>query len=207
MSSDTSSRRAVLGRRIRGAALGVWAIVLSTVISSLMVGHWVSLPHPDLGDETMQRAMDHLRQSAQHRSWTVVHFLGADCRCSARVADDLLGRLPTEGVDHHIVLIGEDEDLARRARARAIGLDSLSSDRASAEWNVQAAPLLLIADASGGLRYVGGYTDRKQSLAVQTDDILERLQRGDSVDPLPVLGCGTTSTLRETLDPWGLRDA
>ncbi len=72
-------------------------------------------------------------------------------------------------------------------------------------YEIDAAPLLVAIDPEGRVRYAGGYTDRKQGPDVRDRQILDALQRGDVVQPLPLYGCAVSKQLRRTLDPLGLK--
>ncbi|QDV09953.1 hypothetical protein Poly30_55140 [Planctomycetes bacterium Poly30] len=49
--------------------------------------------------------------------------------------------------------------------------------------------------------FLGGYTERKQGLAYLDLQTLEQLRAGIQPSPLPVYGCGVSTSLQSALDP------
>jgi hypothetical protein len=185
------------------AALASWAIVISLAIGSLMVGHWVALPRPAVGDSGLADALAEVLPAK--RTWTMVHVLYADCPCSRQVFDHLAARERPKDTHECILLVGEDvvfEGLACRAGFQVVSLTDEDLER---RFGIQAAPLLLVTAPDGRVAYSGGYTDRKRGMAFQDEHILFRVRAGESVDGLPVYGCGVAKSLQDTLDPFGLK--
>ncbi len=91
-------------------AIPLWATTLTLLCSSLMVGHWISLPTPAVGNRLEGGAHDANqlateRTRADNGRLRVSHFLYADCPCSRKVFDYLVQRCPLPGVHERIVLI------------------------------------------------------------------------------------------------------
>jgi hypothetical protein len=55
------------------------------------------------------------------------------------------------------------------------------------------------------VRYVGGYTPRKQAADIRDVQILAAVRAGERVVPLPTFGCAVGARLSQTVDPLGLR--
>src|SRR5438034_435644 len=68
-----------------------------------------------------------------------------------------------------------------------------------------AAPLLVIVDPGDTVRYVGGYTPRKQAADVRDLAVIAAVQRGETVEPLPTFGCAIGRASNSRLDPLGIR--
>ncbi len=102
---------------------------------------------------------------------------------------------------------GEADDAALGTRIRAAGFDleTLSTEELARRYGVEAAPLLVVSDPRGTVRYVGGYTDHKQSVVIRDHEILSALRGGGGVAALPVFGCAVSKELGQRVDPLGLR--
>ena len=134
--------------------------------------------------------------------------LADGCRCSGRVVEHLLGREPGGAVAEAVVLVSEGPDEPRRAaalRTAGYGVEVLSAAGVEARYGVEAAPLLVVADPSGVVRYAGGYTDRKQSLVLRDREVMASLLAGRTPARLPTYGCAVSARLRRDLSPWPLR--
>lgn len=182
------------------AALALWVVAGVVVGAALLALHLPALPTPASDDVRLQALA--ARGGA---SWRATHALYADCACSSRVLDHLIARGEQPDLEDHVVLIGDAA--ADAARARAAGLDVEVVDEATAaeRYGLESAPLLLVAGPDGILRYVGGYTDRKQALAIQDLAIIARLQHDQPAAALPVIGCAVSARLKSWVDPLGLK--
>ena len=194
-------------RRVRDAVawllITIWAVPLLLIGSALMVGHWVTLPVPERGNPVLQSALASLR--GEEARWQLAHFLYAQCGCSHRVIDYLMTRPTPEGAVDHVVLVGEHEALELKIRARGIGLTKVSRDDLARRFDVQSAPLLAITDPQAQVRYVGGYTARKQGLDYRDLSLLEALRHQHRMEGLPLYGCGVSKALQAYLDPLGVK--
>ena len=81
-------------------------------------------------------------------------------------------------------------------RERGRGRDSLPRGR-------RAVVFWLLAP-DGTVRYVGGYTDRKQGLDAKDLAIVADTRAGQDVAPLPIFGCAVSARLRAALNPLGM---
>lgn len=215
-------------------SLATWAgrlflfvsIPLSIVVfATLMAGHWVPLPMPAVAEERLEAALgalelgefedgefedgaaqpDDVAASIGERGWSLHHVLYADCRCSRRVVAHLLASQRPQDVREVALVVGDAPDLAAACREAGFEVVALTQVELEERLGVVAAPLLVIADAAGRSRYVGGYTDRKQGLVLRDLEFLGRLRAGERVESLPVYGCGVSRSLQDALDPLGLK--
>lgn len=88
---------------------------------------------------------------------------------------------------------------------RGYRVERVQAEALHATFGVDGAPLLVIADPGGRVRYVGGYTRVKQGPVVEDTRILDELRAGGAPPPLPLFGCATDPRLRGRADPLGLR--
>lgn len=197
----------------------IWAIVLTLVCSSLMVGHWVSLPTPAIGS-TLESAELQGKSPINTRStldrstldrlpaedrWLVSHFLYADCPCSRKVLDYVVHREPLANVNERIVLIGHPQPTELEAAQAKFSVELISPEALLAQYGVESAPLLVVTDRDGTIKYAGGYTHRKQGLDYQDQSIVRQLVAGSQVDSLPLYGCAVSQRLKRIIDPMSLK--
>lgn len=191
-----------------GVALTVWAAALSVVIASLMVGHWVSLPHPDLGEQ-LTVPTKFLGSTTEDSGATgqliAYHFLYGECPCSQRILHRLLKRPSLDGISEKIVLIGENAEVVENARNMGYQLDVVTPMELSSRYGVQSAPLMVVTDPDSKILYSGGYTTRKQGPAIQDESILLSLMEGRIANDLPVYGCAVSRELQTLVDPFRLK--
>jgi hypothetical protein len=195
-------------RAVLRVAFAVWVLACVVGGSYLLSSHLLTLPAPEITDLGLQRAAVAHRQPFQHGRWFVVHILDQDCVCSLRVLDHLLADPRPADVAERVVLIADSVSPERIAaiKARGFDLDIVTPDELGARYHVEAAPLLVVLDPGDTLRYVGGYTPRKQAADVRDVAVVEALRGGLRVDPLPTFGCAVGRGLREKVDPLGLRN-
>ncbi|MCR9159609.1 MAG: hypothetical protein ACE37F_04620 [Nannocystaceae bacterium] len=188
---------------VGGVAL--WAGFSIMAQTTLMAGHWYTLPSPDPGDGELQQSLAALVPARAEGSWAAVHVLYSACRCSQRVFDHLFESPRPDGVYETVLLVGADEEIERRAAAAGFDVRVLTPEALESEFGIVSAPLLLVLGPSAELRYAGGYTERKQGYDVQDVQIIETLQAGDDPAELPLYGCGVSKELQQLLDPMGLK--
>jgi hypothetical protein len=186
----------------------VWVLCCVVGGGYLLSAHLLTLPTPELTDLGPQRSAVAQRRSSQQGQWLAVHILDQDCKCSLRVLDHLLGEPRPRGVAERIVLIASEvgPDRISAIHARGFDLDIVTPDQLADRYRVQAAPLMVVIDPADALRYVGGYTPRKQADDVRDVAVLEALRRGEPVEPLPTFGCAVGRSLRAKIDPFGIRN-
>jgi len=190
------------------AVFAVWVVCCLVGGAYLLSAHLLTLPTPELTDLGPQRSAVAARRSTQQGRWLAVHILDQECKCSQRVLDHLLAEPRPPGIVERVVLIASEVSADRSAaiRARGFDLDIVTPEVLAERYRVQAAPLLVVLDPSDAVRYVGGYTPRKQADDVRDVAVVEALRRGEAVEPLPTFGCAVGRALKEKIDPLGIRN-
>ena len=185
--------------------LGLWAAAVLVVGSYLLAGHLLTLPKPESADERLATGIASVRTSQNEGRWLVLHVLYTECGCSKRVLDHLLSRGADPFAIERVVLVGGDDATAAKIRAAGYQYEAVTDATLESRYGVTAAPLLVIADPTNAVRYVGGYSDRKQAEKIRDLETFARLVKGETPDPLPVFGCAIAKKLQDTVDPLGLR--
>lgn len=175
---------------------------MTVLAATLLASHLLALPTPPAADPRLTAGIASLAAS---RPTHLVHFVAVGCNCSAKIVERLVTRGALPDATETIVAVGTLEP-PTRARAEAAGFRvvELGADDVEARFGAVAAPLLAIS-IDGATRYVGGYTARKQAPFIADLSILERVRRGEDVDPLPLFGCPVNQQLAKRADPLGLR--
>lgn len=192
LDSEASPRGSRAGPRVwlARAALVAWFLGVLVVGAGLLARHLVALPAPP-SDPRFASAMNGLRSSPGDR-WLAVHVLYGECRCSHRIAAHLAETARPTGWEEVVLWAGTSEPPAALRR----GFEVRRVSRAElARWGVEAAPLLAVLDPGGGVRYAGGYTERKQGPVVDDARIFAAAQKSHLVAALPVLGCAISERL------------
>lgn len=192
-------------RRVGKLLFWLWVPAALLVGASLLAAHWITLPTPARDDERLLAALAELRVPGERDDWMVVHVLYAACKCSGRVVDHLVEEPRPTGIADKVLLVGSVPEIDQRLAASPLTVVHTTAAELAERYDIEGAPLLLVVDPTGALRYRGGYTERKQSLAIQDIAILERLRTEGDVAALPLFGCAVSKRLRELLDPLGLR--
>jgi hypothetical protein len=178
-----------------------WAAGMLVLCSYLLAGHLLALPLPTAADPALRAALARSRAPQEEGRWLALHFLYARCDCSRRVVEHLLQRPHPEGVAERVIWIEGDKHDEDRARAAGFAVENLSPEALAARYPVQGAPLLVVIDPDGELRYVGGYTTRKQGPTVEDLQIISAARRREAVESLPLFGCAVSKGLQEALNP------
>jgi len=183
----------------------LWAALSLGVTSALMMGHTYALPRPSTANRELRAAIARDRGPEDRGRWLVHHFMYSRCRCSQRVVASLVTRGPLPSVRERVVLVGAHPEYEAALHAARFALDVVTPERLKARYRVEAAPLLVVSDPVGEVRYAGGYTERKQGPAVQDVAIVRALMRGQGASELPLFGCAVSRSLQMMLDPLGLK--
>ncbi|MFK7742194.1 MAG: hypothetical protein AB8H80_17905 [Planctomycetota bacterium] len=208
------------GSTLARVVLVAWAPVVLLALASLMTSHWAPLPTPERGSTVLAKGLATLRDARDPESplgWTLWHVLYEDCRCSRRVVEQLQDRARQKHVHERCILVrSSDEQLDETARGNGGELELLlrghgvpchllSNTELERLLGIRAAPLFIVCDDEQRVRHVGGYTDRKQGLALHDRETVARLRAGEEVSSRPVFGCGVASELQDALDPLGIK--
>lgn len=199
--------------------LAVWAGLLTVAVSSLMAGHWVSLPHPESGSRLVMG--DEATDGPSGESIVTFHFLYSDCPCSRRVLNHVLKRKSLERANERLVLIGDSPNQQSAAQSAAQSATQTATQNAAESlgfnvdmvtpaglmkrYGIEAAPLLVVTKLDGTILYSGGYTARKQGLNYRDVDVINRALSGETLDSLPLYGCAVSERLQSLIDPLSLK--
>ena len=176
----------------------IWLAITGTLVASLSLGHWALLPHPAVGETFPAKPTQRSTQRLH-----AFHFLYNDCPCSQRVLDRVVNRLPVDGMDERIVLIGGDSvDVEIPSGFKS---DHCTPQELKKKYGVEAAPLLVVIRSDGTILYSGGYTHRQRGPNIQDESILRSIVGGDDVEGLPVFGCAVSNELKQLVDPFRLK--
>jgi hypothetical protein len=136
----------------------------------------------------------------------LTHVLYGACACSRRVLDHLIARGTLSATTERVVLAGADQSSrVAELHARGFGVDLLAPEELKLRYGVEAAPLLIVSSPTGDVRYLGGYSARKQGPVLRDRELLAELRAGRFAASLPVLGCAVSRKLQALADPWGLK--
>jgi hypothetical protein len=180
--------------RVGGVAIATWFGLMLAIGASLLAKHVVALPAPR--EVRLEASMATLRHPEERDRWVAVHVLYAECRCSQRVVDQLLSTARPVDFAEIVLWVGEAEppkDLDARFDVRRVKSRDLAS------YGIEAAPLLVAIDPVGHVRYVGGYTTRKQGPEIEDLRLLLLARDAQRVDSLPLFGCAVSERLKRDL--------
>lgn len=180
------------------AAVAVWFGVMVALGAGLLARHLVAMPTPTtLGP--LERGLAELRRDGERGSWLAVHALYAECRCSQRIVEHLVASARPEGFVELVLWVGDEAppaELEARFDVRRVRPAALAS------LGIEGAPLLVAVDPEGRVRYVGGYTSRKQGPDIEDVRLLQDAQSGSPLDRLPLFGCAVSDRLKRDLSPF-----
>lgn len=184
-----------------------WLMIpsLVVVVATMMVGHWVTLPKPAADDQHLRQALSELRNPGEQNQWVGVHVLYSDCGCSGRVLEHIFSSERPAGFAEKILLVGHHEEFEAGARKAGLDVTVLKARELKERFGLESAPLFIVLDPAGALRYVGGYTERKRGLAIRDLEIVSELRAGGESYELPLFGCAVSQRLQEILDPLGIK--
>jgi hypothetical protein len=203
--TTTPDRRARIFRGPLLVVFVVWALVSFVGATSLAAGHFYTLPRPPLRDLVLSAAVARLHTGASPDRWSAVHVLYAECRCSQRIVAHLVERGPLAGVDETVVLVGRSEALEASIAGAGFAIALVTPEELERDYHLRAAPLLVVADPVDEVRYLGGYTERKQGPAIRDVEIVADLRSGGAAAELPLFGCAVSRSLQTLIDPLGLK--
>lgn len=196
-------------RQLASLAVGAWVLLCVVAGGYLLASHLLTLPIPTPQSPALHRAITAHRSPAQRERWLVLHVVYDGCRCSRRVLDHLLAGPRPADLAERIVLVsdrpGEPPANSEAIRTRGFELEVVSAEQLNTRYGIEAAPLLVVVDPADQVRYVGGYTARKQAADIRDAAVINAVRRGDRVEPLPAFGCAIGRELRSQLDPLGIR--
>ncbi len=193
-------------RRVLVILLGLWAVGGVLLGGILLLQHMVALPVPDTTDARLRAQME--AAFPHDGRWRAMHVLYRSCPCSQRTIAYFIGVPRPAALDELVLMIDDDGaagDEDQTVRQRGFRVQVVTPAALGERFDLQAAPVLVIARPDGALAYVGGYNRHKQSGAFEDRAIIAALRQEHTPETLPVFGCSTSEQLAERLDPLGLR--
>lgn len=193
-------------RRVLLILLGLWAAGGVLLGGILLLQHMVALPVPDTADTRLRAQMDAV--FPHDGRWRAMHVLYRSCPCSQRTIAHLTGAPRPAALDELVLMIDDDGAAGSEEetlRQHGFRVQVVTPAALGERFDLQAAPVLVIARPDGALAYVGGYNRHKQSGVYEDREIIAALRQERAPETLPVFGCPTSEQLAERLDPLGLR--
>lgn len=206
MNISSPSLRIGLTKWLPRLALAIWAPALLVVCAFLLVGHWITLPLPAGDDPKLARSIQDQRAYDEMGQWMAVHVLYARCDCSKRIIEHILDRAPVAGVKEKIILVEHQPRWEALAQEKHIPVQVISRDELKSIYNIPAAPIMVVADPHGTIRYAGGYTARKQGPDIRDVAVISDVMQQHPAAPIPLFGCAVSATLSAMLDPLGIKE-
>jgi hypothetical protein len=196
------NQRTWASRRLLRAAFAFWVAAGLIVGAFLTAAHSYGLPRPT--EPALQAGMKALREPGEDGT-LVAHVLYQKCRCSRRILDHLVARKALPGITEKVVLVDADPEIV--ASLRGAGYQALPTTAAVLRdrYHVEAAPLLVVADGDGRLRYQGGYSGHAQGADLQDLQIIRAALAEAETRSLPLFGCAVSRELQRALDPLGIK--
>jgi hypothetical protein len=178
--------------------LAGWIVVTVVGLAALSVKHMASFPAPD-EEALLSRAMLQLRRSSS--SNFLVHVIYAECSCSRALFAHLVARRPFAGAEEAILFVGADRAKQESAKRAGFTFAAVSAQELGFRFGLEAAPVLVVFDTAGRLRYAGGYYAHPAAITPLDERIYAQLAARAKVEPLPVFGCAVSSRLQKSLNP------
>ena len=185
--------------------LGLWLAAGVMLGGVLLLQHLAPLPVPDTADQKLRERM--ARAFFDDGHWRVMHVLYRPCPCSKRTIEHLTDGPRPVGLDELVLMIDDDGALGEEdqvLRDHGYRVEVITPATLGAQFDLQAAPVLVIARPDGTLAYIGGYNRHKQSGAYEDLELLAMLRNDRAPAALPVFGCPTSAELARQVDPLGL---
>jgi hypothetical protein len=190
--------------RLKRSALSLWAMCALVVTGSLASAHEYTLPHPDRRELALTEALGARVLPQERGRFTVTHVLYAECRCSQRILEHLAARRARRDVSESVLLVAPAAELTLQLLEAGYRVEALTPVELQSRYAIEAAPLMIVADPLQHIRYLGGYTARKQGLDIRDGAIIDNALAGKDSTELPLFGCAISRALRKLVDPLGL---
>ena len=194
----------VVRKRLVQASFVLWVPGVLLPCAYFLAGHLLTLPEPD--HSALQGALMGLfRKKPPTEATVAVHVLYSECGCSQRVLRQLAKRKPMAGVEERVWIVDAEPSTVEALAARGFVARGIDRVELWERFHIEAAPLLVVVEAEGRVRYLGGYTDRKRGPDIKDLDLMAAVARGERPEPLPLFGCATSARLQAQVDPLGLK--
>ena len=180
------------------SVIALWGVVMLVGLAALSIKHMASLPGPE-DDALLSRAMLKLRRTT--RTTFLVHVIYSECSCARALFTHLVTRGPFPGNEEMILFVGADPDKQKLAKHSGFEFATISAPELVSRFGLEAAPVFIVFDSSGRLRYAGGYYADPATVAPLDERIHAEIEGGTDVAPFPVFGCAVSPRLQKSLDP------
>lgn len=187
-------------RTLGAGALLLWVAGSTAVGVVLLARHAVALPAPNAADPALAKAVRSAR-TPSHAGWAMLHVLYAKCRCSQGIVDHLTSSTRPPDLEETVLLVGDDGTLTSRLEAHGLRVRAVTPLQLRDELHVESAPLLVISDVEGTVRYAGGYTVTRQGADIRDLAIFAELLAQRTPTTLPMSGCAVSDELKALLNP------
>lgn len=181
----------------------MWIPSALLVTALLMVNHVISMPLPS--DITrLHNSIQNLRNDDE--TPLIVHVVYQNCSCTRNLLEHLADRRSSSKLQEVLLYVGQRD--SRSKLAEKAGYQVHYIDRASLQstYAIEAAPLLLVVDESGQIRYLGGYYRTPATVKPMDQEIIKAvLHSHDSAETLPLYGCAVSQNLQDQIDPLQLQ--
>ena len=174
--------------------LACWGVVTLIGFAFLSVQHMkpLRLPTDQAG---FASAMLKLRQGS--KPTFLVHVIYVECSCAKALFDHLIARHPFRDTEEAILFVGKDPGKQTIAESAGFTFTTISADELLSRFGLEAAPVLVILNSAGRLRYAGGYYSEASAIVPLDAKIQARLASGLDVPPFPIFGCAVSPTVKE----------
>jgi hypothetical protein len=181
--------------------LAIWGVALLSALICWGAWHYAVLPGPVVGEQA------HLATTPESNRWHMVHILAAECGCSSAVGEQLIKRRALAGVSEEVWLVGDAPELTEKLQQAGFNVVNKSPEALAQDRQIEGAPWLLIARASGAVAYSGGYAAQNPATVAQLEDValLQRAQQGETLAAYPAFGCAMSRRAKQSFDPLGLK--
>jgi hypothetical protein len=186
--------------RIGKSLLAGWIVITLFGLAALSVKHMAPLPEAD-DEALLRRAMLPLRRSSSGNF--LVHVIYAECSCTRALFAHLVARRPFPGAEETVLFVGADRAKQESAKRAGFAFVTVSAQELGFRFGLEAAPVLIVFDSAGQLRYAGGYYAHPATITPLDERIYAQLAARSKVEPLPVFGCAVSSRLQKSLNPLG----
>lgn len=205
MEVNSKAKKSAFRKWWPSVALAIWAPSLIVICAFLLAGHWITLPLPSGGDPKLAQSIHEHRSIDEMGEWLAVHVLYSRCNCSKRIVNHLLSRERIPGVKEKIILVEHQPEWESHAKKMGIPVEVLTRHELESVYNIPAAPIMVVADPGGSIRYAGGYTTRKQGPDIRDIAVINAAMQEHPAEPIPLFGCAVAKTLSTLLDPIGVK--
>lgn len=164
--------------------VSVLLTALSVLVIALLMGSHMPFQLGPVAQAASARRTGH---------WQAFHILGPNCPCSTRAGSYLAGRARMQGVEETVLQVGDEPETDRTLREAGWRVEKVTAEHVFAAYGVRSAPMLVVVDPSGAIRYRGGYARRSDGRDGYRDvEIGKRVRAGEEVPALAAYGCALT---------------